>query len=138
MRRMAIAALVWTDVATTQICLQRGMEWRRDSAPRWSFPSGLRGEIYNIPVGMQTLPKFEKLQPVGTIYTSELNVPRHDFTQGFPGVTGRFEWFAIDYTGKIWIDKPGKYTWALLSDDGSKLYIDGHIVIDNDGTHAPR
>ena len=100
--------------------------------------SGLRGDIYFIPELSLKLPKFEKLKPVGTVYTSELNVPHRSFTQGFPGVTDRFEWFAIDYTGKLWIEKPGKYTWALLSDDGSKLYIDGHQVIDNDGLHAAR
>jgi hypothetical protein len=100
--------------------------------------SGLRGEIYFIPPQTPRLPKFEKLTPVGTIYTSELNVPRHDFTMGFPGVTGRFEWFAIDYTGKFWVEKPGKYLWALLSDDGSKLYIDGRTIIDNDGVHGPK
>lgn len=100
--------------------------------------SGLRGEIYFIPPMSLKLPKFDKLKPVGTIYTDELNAPRRSFTQGFPGVTDRFEWFAIDYTGKIWIEKPGKYTWAIVSDDGSRLYLDGHLVIDNDGTHAAR
>jgi hypothetical protein len=99
--------------------------------------SGLRGEVYFIPPQSPKLPEFEKLKPVGTIYTNELNVPRHAFTEGFPGVTDRFEWFAIDYTGKFWIDKPGKYFWALASDDGSKLYIDGHKIIDNDGQHPP-
>jgi hypothetical protein len=100
--------------------------------------SGLRGDIYFIPPQSLKLPKFEKLTPVGTIYTTELNVPRHDFMQGFPGVTDRFEWFAIDYKGTFWIEKPGKYTWAILSDDGSKLYIDNHEVIDNDGQHGPK
>lgn len=99
---------------------------------------GLRGQIYFIPPLSPKLPRFDKLTPVGTIYATELNVPRRDFTEGFPGVTDRFEWFAIDYTGTIWIEKPGKYTWGLLSDDGSKLYIDGHLVIDNDGTHSAR
>ncbi|HEY3835009.1 MAG TPA: PA14 domain-containing protein [Bryobacteraceae bacterium] len=100
--------------------------------------TGLRGDVYFIPPESKKLPKFDRMKPVGTIYTSELNVPRHDFTLGFPGVTDRFEWFAIDYNGKFWVDKPGKYTWALMSDDGSKLYIDGHEVIDNDGVHGPK
>lgn len=100
--------------------------------------NGLRGDIYFIPEESQQLPKFEKLTPVGSVYTDELNVPRTYFTQGFPGVTNRFAWFAIDYRGKFWIDNPGKYTWALMSDDGSKLYIDGHLVINNDGQHPSR
>lgn len=100
--------------------------------------TGLRGDIYFIPEQSPKLPKFENLTPVGAVYTTELNVPRHNFTQGFPGITDRFEWFAIDYNGNFWIDKPGKYLWALMSDDGSKLYIDGHQVIDNDGVHGPR
>lgn len=100
--------------------------------------TGLRGDIYFIPPMSLNLPKFNKLKPVGTVYTTELNIPRRSFTQGFPGVTDRFEWFAIDYSGKIWIDKPGKYTWGLVSDDGSRLYIDGHQVIDNDGMHPAK
>ena len=101
------------------------------------IPSGLRGEIYYISPATQWLPKFEKLTPLGAIYTASLNVPPRDFAAGFPGVTDRFEWFAIDYKGRFWIEKPGKYRFALTSDDGSKLYIDERLVIDNDGVHAP-
>jgi hypothetical protein len=59
------------------------------------------------------------------------------FTQGFPGVTDRFEWFAIDYNGRFWIEQPGRYSFSLMSDDDSKLFIDGRVLIDNDGIHAP-
>lgn len=41
-------------------------------------------------------------------------------------------------TGYIDIPADGIYTFALLSDDGSVLSIDGAIVIDNDGPHSPR
>jgi len=99
------------------------------------IPSGLRGEIYFLPPGTLALPKFEKLEPVGTIYTNGLNIPTREFTEGFPGVTNRFEWFAIDYTGRFYVSNPGKYRFALVSDDGSKLYIDGRMIIDNDGHH---
>jgi hypothetical protein len=54
------------------------------------------------------LPKFERVQPIGKIYTTRLNVPSRDFREGFPGVTGRFEWFAIDYSARFWIGKTGE------------------------------
>jgi hypothetical protein len=99
--------------------------------------SGLCGQVYHLRPGTLELPNFKRLKPVGTIYTNSLNIPPRNFTEGFPGVTKRFEWFAIDYTGRFWIEEPGKYSFALLSDDGSKLYIDDRTVIDNDGTHSP-
>jgi hypothetical protein len=99
--------------------------------------SGLRGNIYNLRRNTQRLPDFRKRKPVGTIYTTSLAIPPQDFAQGFPGVTKRFEWFAIDYAGRFWIEKPGEYRFALNSDDGSKLYIDDELVIDNDGQHPP-
>ena len=98
-------------------------------------PYGLKGEVYLLKRGASKLPKFEKLEPVGTIYASSLNIAPRDFDSGFPGVTDRFEWFAIDYNGRFWIEKPEKYRFSLVSDDGSKLYIDDHLVINNDGVH---
>lgn len=103
------------------------------------IPSGLRGMVYHVHHGSTKLPDFERMKPAGPpIYTSSLNVPPQDFKQGFPGVTKRTEWFAIDYTGRFWISQPGAYLFSLLSDDGSKLYIDDRVVIDNDGLHPPQ
>lgn len=98
--------------------------------------SGFRGQIYFIPPGSKKLPDFSKLKPVGAIYTLYLCVPLRSFDEGFPGVTERFEWFAIDYTGRFWVSEQGTYRFALASDDGSILYIDGKKVIQNDGQHA--
>lgn len=99
-------------------------------------PGGLVGVVYYIPASSQSLPYFETLNPIGVIYTSSLNVPQRDFREGFPGVTHRYEWFAIDYRGRFWIQKPGVYQFALTSDDGSKLYIDDQLTVNNDGIHS--
>jgi hypothetical protein len=101
------------------------------------IPAGLRGIVYHLRPGANRLPYFEKLKPQGTIYASSLNVPPQSFRDGFPGVTRRFEWFAIDYTGRFWIETPGEYRFSLTSDDGARLSIDGRVVIDNDGEHPP-
>jgi hypothetical protein len=97
--------------------------------------SGFRGEINLIDPGSQKLPDFSKLTPIGVIHTPYLCVPPRSFDEGFPGVTGRFEWFAIDYTGRFWVSEPGTYRFALASDDGSILYIDGKRIIQNDKQH---
>lgn len=101
-------------------------------------PFGLRGLIYFLPPHTSVLPEFSTMDAVGAIYTASLNVPRRAFREGFPGVTDRYEWFAIDYTGRFWIDIPGSYEFHLMSDDGAKLYIDGRLAADNDGIHPPR
>lgn len=103
------------------------------------IPSGLKGLVYTLKDDTDRLPDFERMKkPKGTIYTSELNIPTQNFQQGFPGVTDRFEWFAIDYTGKFWIEKPGLYSFVLTSDDGAQLFIDDQLIADNDGAHSTR
>lgn len=100
---------------------------------------GLRGTIYSIPKNTTVLPDFEQArgQRVGEIWTDSLLIlPRH-WRSGFPGLTGRFEWFAIDYDGRFWIEEPGRYTFALISDDGSRLFVDETPIIDNDCLHPP-
>jgi PA14 domain len=98
--------------------------------------SGFRGDIYFVEEGREKLPDFARLKPVGSIYTPALCVPGREFEEGFPGVTDRIEWFAIDYHARFWVSQPGAYRFALESDDGSILYIDGKRVIRNDGQHA--
>jgi hypothetical protein len=98
----------------------------------------LKGDIYYLPDGASSLPDFSGMTPVGSIYTKVLDIPPRSFTSGFPGVTDRFEWFAIRYTGVFNVDTEGDYAFRLFSDDGSRLLIDGKMIIDNDGIHATR
>ncbi|WP_155121279.1 PA14 domain-containing protein [Bryobacter aggregatus] len=97
--------------------------------------SGFEGKIYFIKKYPKEMPKLEKMKPKGSIYADALNVPPQDFAKGFPGITDRNEWFAIDYGGRFWVETEGEYRFRLLSDDGARLYLDGQLVIDNDGMH---
>jgi hypothetical protein len=51
-------------------------------------------------------------------------------------IKNRDDHFAIRFDGFINIRKQGNYTFFLSSDDGSKLYINGNLVVDNDGSHG--
>jgi hypothetical protein len=44
------------------------------------------------------------------------------------------------FTFRAWINVPerGIYYFYTLSDDGSRLYIDGELTVDNDGSHSSR
>jgi alpha-mannosidase len=44
--------------------------------------------------------------------------------------------FGLRFQGQIQIDTVGGYTFYTNSDDGSRLYIDGSLIVDNDGVHA--
>jgi len=97
--------------------------------------SALEGRVYLLDPKTEKLPNFEHMKPVGSVYATSLNVWPQSFSEGFPGLTDRFEWFAIVYTGKFWIEKPGEYRFSLLSDDGAKLRVDGKLLVNNDGIH---
>lgn len=104
-----------------------------------TLPSdGLRGQVYELLNGMTYLPYFTYMKPLATVYTKSLNIPPQDALRGFPGLPNLRDWFAIDYQGTFWISEPGPYHFQLTSDDGSKLYIDDIVVINNDGIHLPR
>ena len=98
--------------------------------------NGLEGNIFALPTDTRKLPDFDTMSSLGKIYTKELNIPGRSWTNGFPGVTDRVEWFGIEYKATFTVKKEGRYTFTLLSDDGSKLFIDDSLVIDNDGLHG--
>lgn len=45
------------------------------------------------------------------------------------------QYFAFDYDGFIKIPEDGLYTIYLTTNDGGRLYIDGYLLINNDGLH---
>jgi hypothetical protein len=98
--------------------------------------SALEGRVYFLPKGTHKLPDFSHMSPAGILYTTMLNVWPQEFSEGFPNITDRFEWFGIAYSGKFWIEDGGEYRFSLLSDDGAKLKIDDRLVVDNDGLHG--
>ena len=45
--------------------------------------------------------------------------------------------FSARWSGYVFADRSGPYTFSTTSDDGSTLSIDGHLVVDNAGVHGP-
>jgi len=97
---------------------------------------GVVGLLYQLPVNTPALPDFSTMTPIGQLTAPNLNVPDRDFTEGFPGVPNLTTWFAIDFYAALNVQQAGQYTFETISDDGSKLYVDGQLVVNNDGVHS--
>jgi len=75
----------------------------------------------------EKLPDFSTLQPNKTGTSQQVNLAE----------TGhRDDFFAIVFEGYIDVSKTDHYTFYLQSDDGSKLYLNGKLIIDHDGDHS--
>ncbi len=73
-----------------------------------------------------SLPDFDSLTPVATGKANNFDI----------GLRQQDDSFALRFTGYIEIPSNGGYTFYLNSDDGSKLYVNDELVVDNDGTHG--
>ena len=89
-----------------------------------SSDNGLRYRYYE--GAWNSLPNFDQQKVIkqGVVSNFDLEVRQRNYD------------FAVVYDGSINITTPGTYTFYTASDDGSKLYIDGKQIVNNDGLHG--
>ncbi len=73
-----------------------------------------------------SLPDFTKLTPVKTGIINNFNLSEK--------IKG--DYYGFVFEGFIQIQQDGIYEFMTDSDDGSRLFIDGNLVVDNDGLHG--
>ncbi|MBC7661203.1 MAG: hypothetical protein H7249_16015 [Chitinophagaceae bacterium] len=92
-------------------------------------------KLYQLPENSSKVPDFAKVKYLKDVCLKQLDVVDRDFKEGFPGIPKLVEWFALDINWRVNAPDDGVYTFYVNSDDGSRLYIDGNQIIDNDGLH---
>lgn len=108
-----------------------------DNAPNEDEgPNGLVAEAFSLESAEALPTDFADLGAVAqTFVIPNLDVDEVDAAEGFPGLTAVQENYAIKFSGSINIVEEAEYELCLHSDDGSQLFLEGTLVVDNDGVH---
>ncbi|MBC7658097.1 MAG: hypothetical protein H7249_00160 [Chitinophagaceae bacterium] len=96
----------------------------------------LVASVYKIPSQSRSIPNFSTLYKERDVCLNQLDVTNRNFKEGFPGVSNLLEWFGLDIRWSVNIPADGTYKFFLNSDDGSILWIDNNLVVNNDGIHS--
>lgn len=81
---------------------------------------------YEVETPITQLPNIDSLQVIESDTTTVMDVNK---------LSKRRDGVAFRFTGNLNVPKTGDYLFHQYSDDGSKLYIDGELLVDNDGKH---
>ncbi|MEZ4993088.1 MAG: family 16 glycoside hydrolase [Saprospiraceae bacterium] len=86
----------------------------------------LHYQYYEIDGPITELPDFDSLQVVKEGTTDSLVYSK---------LSERNEQVAYVFSGQLQAPKAGDYLFTVYSDDGSQLFINGEMILDNDGKH---
>ncbi|MCH8829459.1 MAG: HEAT repeat domain-containing protein [Planctomycetes bacterium] len=120
---------------------------------RQTIYAKVRSLIFELPANLQVETSGSGLQMQGIkvdyFFPSAKNVAIETLAKMTPKASGvvpritinvpqrkQADRFALRFTGMIQITRRGRYTFFTASDDGSRLYIDGKQVVNNDGLHG--
>ena len=130
-----------------------------------STHTGLIGYLYylnlshlrNTPIhGLLFKAKLDDYQEYGhrvdtVIHMSQVNVPKQEFDEGFRTSSGNLiqddesntltKWFSIRLISSILpntSDTIQSYEFAMVSDDGMRVILNGQKILEDDGNHVPR
>ncbi len=81
---------------------------------------------------MEKLPDFTVSKPVKEGYVGEFS------HKTLIGDATKEDQIALVLESHLQIEEAGKYSFFTTSDDGSKLFVNGELVVDNDGNHGVR
>ncbi len=92
-------------------------------------PPGIHVDFYQPSIGNVDINNLNKLTPKesGIADHIGMDVPQRKASDAF----------ALKFSGYIRVDQPGRYTFYVTSDDGSRVYLNDSLLINNDRLQGP-
>lgn len=98
------------------------------------LPNGLLAAFYKIEAGAADIPDFSTLTADGVSLVKNVDFPEGRIT-GAPANLGST--FAVNFMGSLNVTESAEYKLCLKSSDGSILFLDGTLILENSGVHTP-
>ena len=99
------------------------------------YAAGIAVSYYQLSDVPVVMPDYSGLVPVATDVVDAVSYP--STTRAWEGApTNLVDRFGAVFEGALWIQETDVYRLSLSSDDGSRLFVDGNLLVDNDGTHS--
>lgn len=116
-------------------------EWRVAQGQSPLAP-GLTCRLYTVPANSSQIVGTTLTQKASFTLTSVIDQPDAPASDGLnilpSALKAQYQtWFVVRCTGFVVVAVSDYVKFDLRSDDGSNLYIDGSLLINNDGNHGP-
>ena len=93
---------------------------------------GLTTSVYKTADTMEDFPDFDSLTPLHVVVSDRV-VFRNKHFKNIDATL--VDDFAVTFEGFLRVEVAGEYTLRMKSSDGSRLWLDGELVIENGGVH---
>ncbi|MBR2713897.1 MAG: hypothetical protein IKB76_03865, partial [Kiritimatiellae bacterium] len=126
---LAPRASLWTTVPVDVLCHVAVNEIPAECEP------GLSAAYYSFQGALSSMPVFSSFEPVDARVVARIDQPSTDeaWTDAPSSLLDRF---GAVYSGFVRVPRSGAWNVTLESDDGSRLWIDGNLVIDHGALHS--
>jgi hypothetical protein len=111
------------------------LKWSCSSPPQPAVIPGITEEVYYFTQG-DTVPLLNSRHPDMQRVVYAINYNNFNNNK-WSGLT-KEDNYAVRWEGSIRINTQGTYTFYLTSDDGSKLWVDEDLIVNNGGLHSKK
>jgi C1A family cysteine protease len=99
------------------------------------YVAGIRAEFFDFTTALTSMPSLAGRTPNVSRIDNVINYPSTN--KAWTGLDSKFiTTFSSRFTGYLKVTTAGSYKLYINSDDGSDLWLDGKLLVNNDGNHG--
>jgi hypothetical protein len=123
----------WSGPGISKQLVPASALWQAGDPPL--YQSGLRAEFFDYTTSLSAIPDLSTR--TADVVRTDARIAYTSVSTAWAGLPATMaDTFASRHTGWLKVDTAGSYTLFVSSDDGSRVYLNGALLINNDGLHG--